>query len=324
MSEPLVPLPFEDANVIVVEMLKPSKAVDLYLGDLTRRSRSESGRTAESYRRILDKFTDMLEAQGDRDVRTISSDDCRRFLNFYLRRAPNYQALIYSILNSFLEWLYLQERIKQNPLDRVPRPRRVAAVDLDVVSVDTADVPLLLAAARTHTERLAVALPAYLGTRRRALAALRRRDYDPARRTIRAQDKGGKTITKPVPDELAAMIDAAITDGAITKPDDYLIPPEGLVTKAERDDRIIWRVVTRVADRAGVRCHVHALRAAFATFYLEQNPDELASLQTLLQHRSIATTQVYLRKLNRREQMEQVRSLSWNAVSEGTDAVLER
>jgi hypothetical protein len=89
---------------------------------------------------------------------------------------------------------------------------------------------------------------------------------------------------------------------------------ERLAALAERDDRVIWRVVTRVAERAGVRCHVHALRAAFATFYLEQNPEQIASLQMLMGHESIATTQVYLRKLNRREQMERVRDLSWNTV----------
>jgi len=309
----LDPLPSEDANVIVLPMLKPSRAVDLFLGDLTRRSRSESGRTAVSYRRILNKLVDQLEAGGDKDVKNITPDDCRRFLDRYLHTSTNYQALIFSVLNSFLEWLYLQERIRSNPLDRVPRPRRVAAVDLDVVAVDTADVPVLLAAARTHTERLAIAIPAYLGARRRALATIRRRDYDRERRTIRFQEKGTKTIVKPVPDELAEMIDAAIDAGAIRDRDDYLIPPEGPTTKAERDDRVIWRVVTRVAERAGVRCHVHALRAAFATFYLEQNPEQIASLQMLMGHESIATTQVYLRKLNRREAMERVRDLSWNS-----------
>jgi hypothetical protein len=78
-----------------------------------------------------------------------------------LRCSPNYQALIYSIVNSFLEWLYLQERIRVNPWIVSHVPAGSAAVDLDVVAVDTADVPVLLAAARSHTERLTVALPDY-------------------------------------------------------------------------------------------------------------------------------------------------------------------
>jgi len=310
------PLPADDETVIVLDMLTPSRAVDLYIGDLTRRSRSRSGRTAYSYRAVLDKFADMLEAGGRRiDVKDITPDDCRRFLDRYLRRAPNYQALIYSYLNGYLQWLYLQERIRKNPLDHVPRPRRIAAADLDVVRIDTADVPLLFQACQSHTERLAIGLLAYMGPRRNAAATRRLRHYNREAGLIEFAEKGGKTITKPVPDELRVMLEAAIADGAIVELDDYLIPPEGPLTrKGERDDRCLWRVVNRVATRAGLRCHVHALRAAFATFYLERYPERIAGLQILMGHESISTTQVYLTKLDRRAQMEPVRDLRWSDV----------
>lgn len=308
----------EPEPFIVVYMLTPSHAVDLYIGDLQRRSRSRSGRTAESYRRVLNKFAGMIEEGSEKriDVSKITPDDCRRFLDRYLYRAPNYQALIYSYLNSFLQWLYLQERIRRNPLDHVPRPRRVPAADLDVVTVDTADVPLLFQACRSDTERLAISLLAYMGPRRHAAATRRRRHYNRDAGMLEFAEKGGKTIRKPVPDELRALIDRAIDDGLIAGPDDYIIPPEGRLTrKGERDDRCLWRIVTRVADRAGVRCTVHALRAAFATFYLERYPEKgIVSLQTLMGHESISTTQVYLRKLDRRAQMEQVRDLRWSDI----------
>jgi integrase len=311
-----MPLPAQDEHVTVVYMLTPSHAVDLYIGDLQRKSRSKSGRTAYSYQRVLYKFADMLEAGGRHvDVKDISADDCRRFLDRYLRQAPNYQALIYSYLNSFLEWLYLQERIRRNPLDHVPRPRRVAAADLDVVTIDTADVPLLFQACESETERLTIALLAYMGPRRHAAATRRRQHYNRELGLLEFAEKGGKTIRKPVPDELRVLIDNAIDSGLITEPDGYIIPAEGkLHRKGERDDRVVWRIVTRVADRAGVRCTVHALRAAFATFYLERYPEKgIVSLQMLMGHESISTTQVYLRKLDRRSQMEQVRDLAWSS-----------
>jgi len=318
----LNPLPPEDANVIVVLMLKPSHAVDLFIGDLTRKSRSKSGRTASSYRRVLYKFADMLEAGGRQpDVKDITPDDCRRFLDMFLYRvdgrgltAPNYQALVYSYLNSFLKWLYKQQRIKRNPLDHVERPRRIAPLDLDTVNIDTADVPLLFQACRTPTEHLTIAMLAYLGPRRNAAATRRRKHYNRDAGTLEFLDKGSKTIRKPVPGELRKLIDQAIDDGLIAEPDDYIIPPEGTLTrKGDRDDRVIWRVVTRVAERAGVRCHVHALRAAFATYFLEQG-GEMGALQTLMQHDSFATTQVYLKKLDRKAAMEQVRELRWSKI----------
>jgi integrase len=110
----------------------------------------------------------------------------------------------------FLEWLDKQRPIKRNPLDFVRRPRRIAAEDLDVTSVSTTDVPKLLAACDTWPERIAVAILAYLGPRRNAVALLRLSDYElnPAldelgritgRPRIRFREKGSKVIWKPRP-----------------------------------------------------------------------------------------------------------------------------
>lgn len=315
-------LPPEGVEVQIVPMLTPSHAVDLFLGDLTRRSRSQSGSTAQEYRRLLDKFTDSLHRE--QDVTEISPDDCRRWLDTYARSSANYQATIYSTLNSYLEWLYQQQRIRRNPLDHVARPRRISSEDLDVTTVSTADVPRLLASCRTDAERLALAILSYLGPRRNAVARLRLRDYDQVGGQIMFREKGSKAIRKPVPRELAVVIDAAIARGIYGSPDDYLVPPEGPLSsyrKGDRDDRVIWRIVKKVAARAGVEAHVHALRAAFATFYLEQNPSDIVGLQELLGHRSIETTKVYLRKLDKQRSMEPVRGLSWaGAAADNADS----
>ena len=95
------------------------------------------------------------------------------------------------------------------------------------------------------------------------------------------------------------------------------MPPEGpLVRAGDRDDRVIWRLVKKAADRAGVDCHVHALRAAFAVSYLEAGGD-LVGLQELMGHAWIETTRIYLRKLDKQRAMEPLRALSWGAVSGG-------
>jgi site-specific recombinase XerD len=306
----------EDANVVVVLMLTPTHAVDLFLGDLSRRSRSQSGRTVDSYRRLLDKFTDSLGTT--KDVTEITSDDCRRFLDLNARGVkgrpvkPGTQAHTYAVLNSFLGWLYQQQRIKKNPLDHVPRPRRPHPDTLDVTTVATVDVPKLLAAARTWTERLAIAIPVYTGARRSAVAQLRLADYNPERGYLRFHEKGDKTIWKPVPDELRTMLDSMIAQGVISDPGDYLVPAEGgLVKPGNRDNRVIWRAVKVVADRAGIDAHVHALRAAFATFYLETHTGDVEGLKEHMGHESIATTQAYLRRLDKQAAMERNRSMSW-------------
>lgn len=324
-AQPIERLPGGDAEIIFLPMLTPTRAVDLFLVDFVNRSRSRNGRSVTSYRRLLDKFTDSLP---NKDVTEITADDCRAWLGDYSKRAAGTRSTNYSVLNSFLEWLYLQQRIKKNPLDHVPRPRRIAPEDLNVTTVSTVDVPRLLAACDSHTERLSIAIPAYIGPRRHAMATLRLRDYDRGAQTITFSEKGSKEIRKPVPVELAVLINDAIQEpsdltllqhrrGSIWHPDDYLIPPEGKLSRAgERDDRVIWRVVKKIAARAGIDCHVHALRAAFATFYLEQNTGDLEALRLLMGHAALSTTQVYLRKHDRGLAMERVRSLSWASVSD--------
>lgn len=308
-------------KVIIRDMVTSDRAIDDYLGDLLRRRYSK--RTVDTYRRILNELADRLPT--DLDVAKISDTDVRRFLaakavnkKTGLPNATGTIAHAETVVASWLGWLYQERKIARNPMDRMTRTKRMAAEDLDVVSVATVDIPRLLAHARPGTELNTVAVAAYVGARRGALAKLRLTDYDADSRHLTFREKGAKTIQKPVPDELAAILDWSIARGDVqAAPFDYLIPPEGALTrKGDRDDRVIWRVVKRVADRAGIDGHVHALRAAFACFYLERNPDDLVGLKELLGHRSLNTTMIYLRRLNKSVAMERVRDLSWADGSE--------
>jgi len=306
----------EQPRVIIRPMLTPDRAIDDFLGDCRRRRWSE--RSIRTYADTLYAFADRLPR--DHDVSLIDADDVRRYLATRAHLAPGTVAGHEAHLASWFRWLFRARKITRNPIDEIERTRRVPAEDLDVVSVPTVDVPLLLRAARQGTELNATAIAAYLGPRRRAIALLRRVDYDGE--WIRFREKGAKAIAKPVPDELRLVLDASIARGEIRPaPEDYLVPPEGYLQRSrDRDDRVIWRVIRRVAERAGVDAHVHALRASFACFYLERNPDDLLGLKELLGHRSLNTTLVYLRRLNKQAAMERVRSLSWAATVSATGA----
>jgi site-specific recombinase XerD len=325
-------------GVLIRPMLIIDDAIDLYLGDLARRGYSE--RTRDTYSRTLDKFADTLPRRWD--VAKVGPGEVRRFLDNYNRRAPATRAQQWSILHKFFDWLYKDEQIKRNPMERMERPKRLPADAVDVVTVSTADVRKLLTAAKAGdwTERLAVEIAVYLGPRRHAISELRVKDY---RRSaeggeMRFREKGGKTIWKPMPTELTATIEASLLverslgwelrsgkwhhkGSRPVEIDDYLVPSRAEKRRdGSRDDRIIWDAVKAVAKRAGVKTHVHALRAAFAVFYLERNPGELAGLQALMGHRRIDTTQVYLRRLNQEQAMEPVRSLSWAETTDGEAA----
>lgn len=311
------------ASGVRLRAMTTSKAADLWLGELERKGRSP--KTTRTYRRLLDSLDDQLPGV---DVDEITPTQLRRFLDAQSRnkrtgkrKAPGTIALDVTIVNEFFDWLTTEGVIGRNPTRRngqriIERPRRPKPHENDnIVSVSTAEVVRLLETADRSgrwDERICVHTLASLGPRRGALALARISDYDPDERTLRFLEKGGKTIRKPVPDRLADLIDAAIAAG-VYHDEEYLVPNRGPRTrKGDRDDRVIWRIVTDVAARAGVRAHVHALRAAFAVYFLETNPEQVAALQTLLGHSSVDTTFVYLRRLNRRQSMEVVRDLDWD------------
>jgi integrase len=314
----LVRVDRDESSVVVRVMLTFDRAATDFLGDCERRGFTPT--SLVTYDRTYRQFAEFIPRETD--VSKITSDDIRRYLNTKAKLAKGTRAGIEAHLASLFSWLLKEGKIVKDPMAPIARTRRLSSEELDVVTVSTADVQRMLEAARGWSERICMGVLVYTGCRRRAASRLRLADYDQLHRRLRFREKGGKTIWKPVPDELDNLIRAAMAAGVYEK-DDYLIPsmaPRPHASRAnERSHRVIYDIVKRVAKRAGVRCHTHALRAAFAVYYLETHQRDTLALQSLMGHRSPATTQIYLRKLDRQAEMERVRDLSWG-VAPGGDA----
>ncbi len=286
-------------------------ATDLWLGELARQGRAET--TRRKYRETLDPFCATYEHLTPREI---TADHCRSFLNRWSNHSKSTLALHVTVLRGFFAFLYEEEIIARNPAEKLQRPKRLRPEDVDVVSVSGNDVRRMFDAVATWQELVCLAVLLYLGVRRRAASSARRRDLDFEQGTIRFREKGGKVIVKPMPDELAAILRAADQHGVWSTPDDYLIPnrkPWLVRTGAERGHKVIYETVVKVAQRAGVRSHVHALRAAFAVQFDEAHPDQVIALKELLGHARIETTMTYLRRKDKARAMETVRDLSWGS-----------
>ena len=287
-------------------------AIDLYVGELARRGRSAE--TRRTYERVLFLLADRY---GESTIAEITADDCRRFLDRWRDAAPSTLALHVSVLNGFFGFLRDEGRIDARWSGCAGRPRSGPRISTSSAwgkrTWSGCSPP-----AKDWQELLCIAVLAYLGPRRRAAARVRWRDVNLLHGTIRFQEKGGKVIVKPLPDQLAAILRAAIDHEEVrTAPEDYVIPnrrPQ-TVQSGERRAKVIWETVRRIAGRAGIQAHAHALRAAFAVHYLETHPGDIEALQALMGHTRSDTTQVYLRKLNRSKAMERVRDLDWGTPS---------
>jgi integrase len=239
--------------------------------------------------------------------------DYERFLDRWTESSPSTLASGVSLVRSFSRFLRDRGWASEDVAQPLQRPRRKRYEDLEVTTVTAEDVARLLASCADWQEMLCISTAVYLGARRAALARVRRGDVDLARGTIRFLEKGSKVAVKPLPDEYLAILLAAEADGLWSSPNDYLIPNRraASVRRVERSDKVVWETVKRVAARAGVRAHVHALRAAFAVQFDEAHPDQVIALRELMGHTRIETTLVYLRRKNKAKAMESVRDLSW-------------
>ena len=308
-----------DARATIRRMNELNHAMDAYLGDLARAGRTRD--TRKKYQWLLWMFADFLEREGVIECDRITSDLCRRFLDRWVESSPSTMALHHTILTRFFKFLVDETVLEHSPMERIGRPRRKRPEDLDVVTVSSEDVEKLFRAADGWQEVLCLSVLAYMGVRRRAAANAKRRDVKLEqtedgrwRGTIRFAEKGGKVAYKPIPDELVALIRAADQQHVWTSADEYLIPNRRTRRNRERDPKVIYDTVKKIADRAGVRAHVHSLRAAFAVRMDELYPGRLIAVKELLGHARVETTMVYLRRQDKTREMETVRGLTWGSV----------
>ncbi|MEM0001348.1 MAG: site-specific integrase [Desulfurococcaceae archaeon] len=180
------------------------------------------------------------------------------------------------LLRRFFKWLGL--RVKIPGVKRTPA--RIEALSEE-------EVEALMKIARKPMDKLILQLMLTTGLRSRELLELRVEDIDFNRRVIRVRSaKYGKERLVTAPREVFEMIEAWIRVNDL-KPKDKIfnISYPGLYKKLKK-----------LAIKAGVdpsKVRPHVLRHTFATMAIRKGLS-LPSLQRLLGHSDIRTTQVYL------------------------------
>ena len=170
-----------------------------------------------------------------------------------------------------------------------PLPKSLDGGDVDRLFAALAD--LLAKDPNPRTLRLAALIELLYGSGLRAteLVSLPRHAVRPGRGFLVVTGKGDKERLVPI----SSRADAAVAAHAALVPiaQRYLFPSRGSHLHRMR----LYQLVKELAAAAGIlpeRVSPHVLRHAFATHLLEGGAD-LRTLQTLLGHADIATTQIY-------------------------------
>lgn len=276
--------------------------------DLLVALRAEAGlapNTLVAYRRDLERFLRCARERGAARFEDVEAALVVDHLG-ELRSAGYAEASVARALAAIrvlARHLVQEGRLKRDPtaLLAAPRlarslPRALAAIDVEALLAAPLD-PSWAPDEPWRKERDAALLEVLYasGARVSEAAQLRLDGLDPTLRIVRLVGKGSKVRLVPLGDRAARALKAWIGAGRRTRPDAQRSPHVflgahgGTLTRGEA-----WRVVRDAARLAGVAVPVspHALRHSFATHMVEGGAD-LRSVQELLGHASIRTTEVY-------------------------------
>jgi integrase/recombinase XerC len=265
-------------------------AVDEYLVRLDA-ERGLSSNTIDAYRRDLSQFTTLCDRLGIERLEDIERRTVRRFLAqlttlHYSRRSVARKA---SAVRSFLADAARRGTIPANPASGVPQPKRPGTLPKSVPagmlqrfldSLDGTD-PIDL------RDRAVLEVLYGTGLRVSELAAMTIGDVDVAT-FLRVRGKGDKDRAVPVGEPAAQATRRYVEDGrpALAGPDSG-----DALWLGVRGGRLSPRGIRRVV-RHRLGTFPHALRHSYATHLLEGGAD-LRSVQDLLGHSELATTQLY-------------------------------
>ncbi len=274
------------------------EALTAYDRDLRARSMAE--RTRKAYAVDLGQFVEWAAARGSEpdDVR---HRDVRRYGAGLSSAgaAPTTVARKLAAIRGLFDYLVRTERIGQNPADLVSSPKREEKLPR-VLSGEQVRSLLERIPARTPLElrdRAMFELAYSCGLRCEEIVNLDVGSFDFESEQLRVLGKGSKERLLPVGEPAQRALRRYLERGRHALAAE---PREGALFLSKSGKRLSGSDVTRrlglwVREAAlATGISPHSLRHSFATHLLEGGAD-LRTIQELLGHASISTTQVYTR-----------------------------
>lgn len=261
--------------------------------------------TIRAYCTDLDKLWGFLRGQGVVSLEAVTREDLRDFLEREEAQGMGARTRARELVSvkAFFHFLRLKKLLPIDITELMGAPRLPKTVPQ---ALSEEEIHRLLAVYDTPpTEedrprylrnRCILAFLYATGLRVSELCSLRMASLDSDRGVLRVQGKGGKERVVPFDQHANHALQEYLQDGRPaldrTRRSPYiLLNLEG----RPMNRRSVWAVTDEAGRLAGIRqqVHPHLLRHSFATHLLAHGAD-IRSIQELLGHASVATTQVYL------------------------------
>jgi len=259
-----------------------------------------SSNTVSAYKRDLEKF-EAFTRKRKLSLEAISRDDLVDFLAGLYRQKLESRTVARQLvtLRNFFRFAQMQELISADPSINLesPKIRRTLPGYLRLEEVERLLEQPDEKTALGLRDRAILEVLYSTGLRVSELISLRVSDLDAKVGCVRCIGKGDKERIVPTGRKALAMVEKYLREarGQLSSRGKPSSPALFVNRRGGTLSRVgIWKILSAYGRRAGLRMAIkpHMLRHSFATHLLERGAD-LRSVQLMLGHADISTTQIY-------------------------------
>lgn len=255
-----------------------------------------SEKTVTAYATDVTKYLTQLSGAELEDVRRIRREHILDHL-IHLRKSgmsPRSLARHLSAIRRFHRFLRDERLSDSDPAAELDSPRTIRSLPTVLSKHEVERLIRVAGEHETHGIRNRAILELFYscGVRVSELTALREADLSLTESALRIRGKGAKVRLVPLGYQARSSLEAWLqARGSYSPKSDAVF----LSSRGRRMSRTsVWTLVKQCAQLSNVRSEVspHTLRHTFATHLLDNQAD-LRSVQEMLGHADIATTQIY-------------------------------
>jgi integrase/recombinase XerD len=279
--------------------------VDAYLTHL-RVERRLADHTLESYSRDLQRLGEFAAAL-EKPVQRLDRHDLEGFVDSLMNEglSPRSVARTVAAVRGFYRFAVLTQHLKTNPADDLQAPRAWPALPkfLGIEEVERLISQPDTTTPRGLRDRALIEVLYATGLRVSELIHLRASDLNLEAGYLSTTGKGNKQRIVPIGDQAAGWLTKYIRDGRPALMGKRTSP--WLFVNAKQGGSLsrvgFWKILKAYGQKAGLprALSPHVLRHSFATHLLDHGAD-LRSIQMMLGHADLSTTQIYTHVLEAR------------------------
>lgn len=261
--------------------------------------RGLSENTIKSYGQDLEKFTGYVNSRKIGKIKDVTKHHISKYLYFLKDRGLSSSSISRNLvaIKVFYRFLLSERIIKEDPSGTLESPRLLQALP---EVMDTNEVTRMLEVPDSRNllgqrDKAALELMYATGMRVSEIVELIQENLNLDVGFIRCVGKGGKERIIPVGKEARFALKRYLTKSRpklCKRSGDRHLFLSRLGRKISRQS--FWKMLKKYARLAGIKKNItpHTLRHSFATHLLEKGAD-LRSVQEMLGHADISTTQLY-------------------------------